>query len=233
LGTATLDGRELKLIQNGNSEPSLALHIGDSNLVLQIQPKPESKGLRSDAPLQAKSIALPDGASGASVTFTLDDGEGGARSVLLLLFRSGEKEKWALAREWVAESAALGELGFKRESQELETKDGQVIRHFKSLAVEGLAHKMDCGCVACQSRTTEITEDETLTWSSEKHSFETTLRQKWYTAQPNENLMAIARKALGDARLMQLIIKLNPQLKDAPPLKGGEKILVEREEKKK
>jgi hypothetical protein len=236
IATAKLDAQEIKLFQSEDSgDQSLTLRIADqAPLALATHAKAEGKGLRADPPFQAKPFALPGGVSGSWVSFGLDDGNGSARAVTVLLVRVSDKENWSLAREWVAESGALGELGFKRESQEFDNKDERtLIRHFKSLAVEGLAHRMDCGCIACQSRATEITEDETLEWNAQTHSFDRLLRQKWYTAQPGENLFTVARKALGDARMMQLIIKLSPELKDAPPFKGGEKILIEREEKKK
>jgi hypothetical protein len=233
LSKATLDGQELKLIQQDDSaESAVSLRIGGANIALSTRAKAGGKGLRPDQPLKAEPVEIHENVRGATVRFGLDDGEGGVRAVLALLVQPKDKE-WTLVREWAAESGAVGELGFKRETQDLENKEGGIfVHHFKGVTVEGLTHKMDCGCVACQSRTSEFSEDETLQWSASK-AMERTLLEKWYTAQPGENTMVVARKALGDARLMPLIIKLNPELKDAAAFKGGEKILVERDPKRK
>jgi hypothetical protein len=230
LGGTALDGVDLELTESADAKLHVTIHVGTPFSVdLETQAWPDGKALRADQPLSAKLFPLPGGSSGAWINFGLDDGSGGVRSVAVLLARAAPAANWAVVREWTADSVALGDMGFKREKQSFTAEAGRVERLLRSVSVEGIAHKLDCGCTACQSRSTEIEESEVLTWNASALKFDVQKHEKWYIAQPGENLMAAVRKALGDARRVSWVAKLNDGIQDGTVFKGGEKILVSRE----
>ena len=229
LGQALVTDTQLQLRQLADN--SLALKLGAANdIALSTSGFAEGKGLRDDQPLTTEALQLPGGAQALWVRFGLDDGAGGVRAVAVLLSR-GASSAWTMSREWTASSGALGELGFKRETQKfLADATGAITRTFRNLSVEGVLHKLDCGCSACQSRTTEIEESEVVRWNPATRAFDSIQHEKWYIAQAGENLMVAVRKALGDARLINRVAKLNPELKDAAIFTGGEHVLVLRDQ---
>ena len=231
--TGTLDGAAVEL--NAATDAKLSVTIAPlkgaaaDTLALQTPGFSDGAGVRADQPVSVNVFLLGKGASGAWLTFGLDDCNGGSRAVAVLLSRADAASKWVVAREWAADTTALGELGFKREKQTITTADGRIERTLHSLSVEGIAHKLDCGCTACQSRSTELDETETLAWNAASRTFDVQKHEQWYVAQPGENLMAAVRKALGDARRVAHVAKLNPEIPDGAVFKGGERILVLRE----
>jgi hypothetical protein len=237
LARTKLDGAEIQLLQSADARLALKIANTPEPLALATAPWTDGKGLRADQPLAAEAFALPpepqgaQAAQAACVRFGLDDNNGGVRSVAALLTRVSKSAPWTLAREWSADSVALGELGFKREKLSVSADaSGAVTRSLKSVNVEGIAHKLDCGCTACQSRTTDTEESETLQWNPATHAYDSVRNEKWYSAQPGENIMTAVRKSLGDARLVNRVARLNPQIKDGTTFAGGEKVLVLREE---
>lgn len=209
----------LKLI--ADSKPLVALPLKTESLA-------HSKGLRQDSPLQIVNFPLAADGQAAWAIFTIDDQNGAARAVSVLLIQS--EKGWIVAREWTADSAPMGEMGYKREKQIFSApKPGTLSRNLHNLTVEGIVHKLDCGCTACQSRTIETSEDETYIWNASTATLDRTLYEKRYIVQIGEGLMSVARKALGDARLLARIYRLNPALKSETVLKEGQGILVERQ----
>jgi hypothetical protein len=202
LGKTTLDGVSLELGESADAKLNVTVQASAPySIALETKAWPEGKGIRPDQPFSAKMFSLSDGASGAWLNFGLDDGSGGVRCVAVLLARPDPTARWVLVRDWAADSVALGEMGYKREKQAFTTEAGRIERTFHSLGVEGIAHKLDCGCTACQSRCTEIEESEALMWNGSSRKFALQKHEKWYIAQPGENLMTAVRKALGEARL--------------------------------
>ena len=240
LARTMLDGAEIQLLRSADAKLTLKIATTPEPLSLATAPWTDGKGLRADQLLAAEIFALPAEAQGAQaaqaaqglwVRFGLDDGNGGVRSVAALLTRVSKSAPWTLAHEWSADSVALGELGFKREKLSVSADpSGAVTRTHTSVSVEGVAHKLDCGCTACQSRTTAIDETELLQWNPATHAYDAVRHEKWYIAQPGENIMTAVRKSLGDARLITRVARLNPQIKDGTTFAGGEKVLVLREE---
>ena len=229
LGHAALNDVQIQLRQLKSD--ALALDAGPAaGIALATPGFSDGKGLRDDQPLTTEAIQLPGGAQAMWVRFGLDDGAGGVRAVAVLLSRATSSAAWTVSREWSADSGALGELGFKRESQKfLADAAGTITRKFKNLRVEGVLHKLDCGCSACQSRTTDIEESDVIRWNPATRAFDTVQHEKWYVAQTGENLMVAVRKALGDARLINRVARLNPDIKDAATFSGGERVLVQRD----
>lgn len=244
LGTVALadSSTRIELLESeagGDARPTrLKLKIasaeGGAAIELATPGFPAGKGLRADRPLHALALELGAGGTGTGesrplgtlVTFALDDGEGSTRAVAAAIVKSADK--WVLANEWSVDSAAEGAMSYKRETQSFAGgKPGTLTRQTHRLSVEGMTDKLGCGCLVCQSRTLEISEDETYAWNAKSAAFERTRYEKHYVVQPGEGLMAVARKALGDARLMSRLVTLNPDLKSSTFLKEGRKLLVE------
>ncbi len=231
LGKGALDGVAVELTQVAEK---LQVSLASSPVqVFKLEStgwtNEQQEGLRKDQPLVCSVFELPGGASGCWITFGLDDGVGGLRAVAVLLSRSSSRATWAVAREWVADSVALGDMGFKREKQSFATDGGILTRTLRSLSVEGVAHKLDCGCTACSSRSSDTEETDVYAWNAAAGKFEPAKHEKYYIAQSGENLMAAVRKALGDARRVSHVAKLNPTIADGTVFKGGERVLVARD----
>jgi hypothetical protein len=161
------------------------------------------------------------------LTLGIVDTLGTVRSIGVLLLKNDGQ--WATGTEWSVDSGSLGELGFRREVQIFAANAaGTLQRQVKRMAVEGVQAKLDCGCLVCDARTTSLIEDETWQWKAESKAFERATLEKRYVVQPGEGLIAVARKALGDARLMSRIYRLNPELKEGAVLQPGQQILIER-----
>lgn len=233
IAKASIDGAPLELSQPSGTK--LRLVVGSAAPMPLETPGwgdgPEQDSLRKDQPLTVGTFALPNGATGAWVDFGLEDGAGGVRAVTVLLVRPSASAAWNVAHEWFADSIAIGEMGFRRERQSFAVADGRITRTLRSYAVEGVTHQLDCGCTACSSRATDIEENEVLLWNAATHTFELQKHDKWYMAQAGENLLAAVRKALGDARRVNRVAKLNPQILDGTTFKGGERVLVANEVK--
>jgi hypothetical protein len=184
--------------------------------------------IRKEEPLTVSTLELGGEARAAWLTFTLIDGRGRVRSVGALLLKKTKAAPWLLEKEWSAECGPLGELGFIRQKQTFASpKPGVLARQFHDTTVEGIAYTLDCGCPACASRTTEFKSDESFTWNAQSGTFERTHHEKRYVVQPGEGLMAVARKALGDARMLQKLYKMNPAIKPESMLKEKQEVIVE------
>ena len=199
-------------------------------LALKTERLPGTKGTRADMPFEAHVLAMPVGSQAFWIDFGVEDEPGATRAICVLLVKAGDTQpQWRIANEWSADCGPLGEMGFKRAKHSFSSsREGVLERQSRSLMVEGILHKLDCGCNACQSRTIEMTGNEVYTWDGSSHAFERTSYEKRYVVQPGEGLMSVARKALGDARLLARIYKLNPELKADGMLKEGQQIVVER-----
>jgi len=183
--------------------------------------------LKKDEPLSISEVVLDAKTRGVLVAFSLVDSRGHVRAIAALLKADGGS--FTVLHEWIADCQPLGEAGFIRQKQSFSAKAGVFVRQFKNARVEGVLYKLDCGCPACASKTTEYAEDETWTWNAAKRSIERTAYEKRYIVQPSEGLLSVARKAYGDARLMGRLYKLNPELKNATTLKEGQGVIVEKE----
>ena len=125
---------------------------------------------------------------------------------------------------------ARGEMGFTREKQSLAFDAKSVLtRQAHVTQSEGVVHKLDCGCLTCGSRLSETIEDETWSWNVAAGKLERASYERRYIVQTGENVLTVARKALGDARLIARIYKLNPEIKQDGVLQAGQKVLVERQ----
>jgi hypothetical protein len=185
--------------------------------------------IRKEEPLTVSTLELSGEARAAWLTFTLIDGRGRVRSIGALLVKKTKASPWSLEKEWSADCGPLGELGFIRQKQTfVSPKPSVLARQFHDTTVEGIAYTLDCGCPACASRTTEFKSDESFTWNAQSGTFERTHYEKRYVVQPGEGLMAVARKALGDARMLQKLYKLNPTIKPESMLKEKQEVVVEK-----
>jgi len=234
LSTASAGQRVLGESLLAPGTPLQILDAADSGIVVSIQnwqqrlkssQLPATKGMREQG-ITIIPVSLAEKPIAWCVTFALDDSSGGSRSIAILISRQSGAFK--LENEWSLDTEALGELGYSRRTQSFSTEVGTLLRKTKLLTVEGIIDKQDCGCLVCQSRTMELREEETYAWNVETRSFQRTLYEKRYVAQPGEGVMAVARKALGDARLIAKLSRLNPELKPGSGLKEGQLILVER-----
>jgi len=180
-----------------------------------------------DGPLQWLPVVVPN-AEAACASFGVDDGQGQARFVGVLLAKT-TGAKWRIVTEWLAECGPLDELSFKREKQNFTTPAaGSLLRSARKYKSEGHTFKLDCGCNVCQSATFDYMENETWNWSPTSATFERKNFERAYIVQYGEGLMAVARKALGDARLMSRLYRLNPEIKPGGMLKEGQQIVFER-----
>jgi hypothetical protein len=214
-------------VQLHASEVQLKLQIaGSLPTLLKTQSVAEIQGLHPDQPIMAQTFSVGK-IPACILTFGIVDTLGTVHSIGVALVKSNGV--WVAATEWSIESGSLGELGFRREIQKFAANAaGTLQRKVTRMAVEGVQAKLDCGCLVCDSRTTALIEDETWQWKAESKSFERATLEKRYVVQPGEGLIAVARKALGDARLMSRIYRLNPELKEGAVLQPGQQILVER-----
>jgi hypothetical protein len=174
-------------------------------------------------------IAIPDSKTQAAcVSFGLDSGRGEARFIGALLVKPAGGA-WGVAREWLAECGPIDEISFKREKQSFSSPaDGVLLRKAKKYKSEGHTFKLDCGCQVCQSATFEYTETETWQWSTEASAFKRASFVRAYIVQYGEGLMGVARKALGDARLMSKLYRLNSDIKPGGMLREGQEVVFER-----
>ena len=216
------------------AKPRLLLKVGPdasaSRVALSVSGLQDDQALRKEEPLMAANVRMSSGAA-MIVSFTLIDGRGHVRCVCAILVQD-KAGHWAVSKEWLADCAPLGEMGFIRQKQTLSAlKEGTVTRRVQDTTVEGVAYTLDCGCPACASRTTDFQIDETYTFNPASGTFERSAFEKRYVVQPGEGLMAVARKALGDARMLARLYKLNPDIKPESMLKEGQKVVVEREGK--
>lgn len=180
-----------------------------------------------DGAFQWLPVVIPN-AEAACASFGVDDGQGQARFVGVLLSRTSGA-KWRIATEWLAECGPLGEFSFKREKQSFTTPlAGSLQRSARKYKSEGHTFKLDCGCNVCQSATFEYMENETWNWNATSGTFERKSFERAYIVQYGEGLMAVARKALGDARLMSRLYRMNPEIKAGGLLKEGQQIIFER-----
>jgi hypothetical protein len=183
--------------------------------------------LHAEGALKRVPVQL-DGAEAICVSFGLDDGQGQARFIAALLVKFPGSE-WKVAHEWLAECGPLGELSFKREKQDFTSpQPGTLLRKARKYKSEGHTFKLDCGCNVCQSATFDYNENETWVWNAQKKQFERTLMERAYIVQYGEGLMGVARKALGDARLMARLYRMNPDIKPGGVLKEGQAVVFER-----
>lgn len=183
--------------------------------------------LHPDGPLRWMTVPVNGGES-VCASFGVDDGLGQARFVGVLLARA-PKAKWRIVTEWLAECGPLGELSFKREKQNFSTPAaGTLLRSARKYKSEGHTFKLDCGCNVCQSATFDYMENETWIWNAVSTTFERKSFERAYIVQYGEGLMAVARKALGDARLMSRLYRMNPDIKPGGMLKEGQQIVFER-----
>ncbi|HYG75435.1 MAG TPA: LysM domain-containing protein [Planctomycetota bacterium] len=205
----------------------LSLRVEKNTLALNTENLPDGNALQPDQPLSVMAVDLSS-ARALTVTFGISDGRGRVRSVGVLLAEGGGT--WKVASEWSVECGPLGELGFQREKQSFASAAPDTLtRQTKRTHVEGVVDKLDCGCLICGDRTTETIEDERFVWKPQTGTLERVSYEKRYVVQPGEGFLAIARKALGDARLLARIQRLNPDLKPASVLQPGQKILVAKE----
>lgn len=183
--------------------------------------------LHPDGPLRWLPVVV-EGGEAACASFGVDDGLGQARFVGVLLVRA-PKAKWRIVTEWLAECGPLGEMSFKREKQNFTTPAaGTLLRSARKYKSEGHTFKLDCGCNVCQSATFDYMENETWVWNAGITTFERKKFERAYIVQYGEGLMAVARKALGDARLMSRLYRMNPDIKPGGMLKEGQQIVFER-----
>jgi len=183
--------------------------------------------LHQDGPLRWLPVKIEGGES-ACASFGVDDGLGQARFIAVLLARA-PKAKWRVVTEWLAECGPLDELSFKREKQNFTSPAaGTLLRSARKYKSEGHTFKLDCGCNVCQSATFDYMENETWVWNATGATFERKNFERAYIVQYGEGLMAVARKALGDARLMSRLYRMNPSIKPGGILKEGQHIVFER-----
>jgi hypothetical protein len=208
-----------------NESLSLALTIGQTSITLPSEGFKPDSALNPDMPLLATAGTLGE-IPALSISFGMNDGAGLTRSFALVLVK--DSSGWSTAKIWTADSAARGELGFTREKQSLAFDAKSLTRQLRIAQSEGVVHKLDCGCLTCGSRLSETIEDEMWTWNEAAKKVERSSYERRYIVQPGENMLTVARKALGDARLIARIYKLNPEIKQDATLQAGQKILVEK-----
>lgn len=207
------------------SDAGLTISIKNWQQRLKTTQLPGTKAMRSPG-VSLTPITLSDKPVAWCITFALDDSTGGSRSIAVLI--SQHDDAYRVENEWSLDTVAVGEMGYSRKTQSFTGADGMLSRSTKLLTVEGIVDEQDCGCLVCHSRTIELREEETYAWNAASKTFQRTLYEKRYVAQPGEGVMAVARKALGDARLMTKLARLNPELKPGSGLKEGQLLLVER-----
>jgi hypothetical protein len=207
-----------------NESLSLALKVGQTSIALPAEGFKPDSALNPDMPLLATAGTLGE-IPALSISFGMNDGAGLTRSFALVLIK--DAAGWRTAKIWTADSAARGELGFAREKQSLAFDAKALTRQLRIAQSEGVVHKLDCGCLTCGSRLSETIEDETWNWNDAEKKLERSSYERRYIVQPGENMLTVARKALGDARLIARIYKLNPEIKQDATLQAGQKILVE------
>lgn len=216
------------LLDGGSAEsPALTLKVGASSLQIQTEFLKTVESVHPEMPLQSQTGTLGE-IQAVCVNFGLIGAAGNIRSYAIVFIQ--EAGAWHMSKMWTADCAQLGELGFTREKQSIAfDAKGAFTRQARSTRMEGVEHKLDCGCLTCDSRTTEIVEDEKWIWNAESKKIERANYERRYIVQAGEGVLTIARKALGDARLMARIYKLNPELKQQSVLQAGQKILVEKQ----
>lgn len=206
---------------------SLSLKVGETTLPIQSEGFKSNAALHPDMPLQAQSGALGE-VPALWVSFGMNDGAGSTRSFAIVFIQ--DATAWRAVKQWTADCAARGELGFTREKQSLafDAASG-FVRQLRVTQSEGVVHKLDCGCLTCDSRLSETIENEKWIWNAAAGKLERSSYERRYIVQSGENMLTVARKALGDARLLARIYKLNPDIKQESALQPGQKILVERQ----
>jgi len=225
LGSATSGDAAVSVIAEAASK--LSLRILKSTLALKTENLIGGETLQPDQPLTLTALNVSSGRA-LALTFGISDGRGRVRSIGALV-TSAQGTEWSLASEWSVDCEPLGELGFKREKQAFTSSAADTLtRQTQRTLAEGVVDKLDCGCLVCGSRTIETLESEQFSWNPQSRVLERTSYEKRYVVQPGEGIMAVARKALGDARLLARINRLNPELKPGSVLQPGQKILVEK-----
>ncbi len=216
----------VQLIGNSASDTlALSLKVGGATLPIQSEGFKGNATLHPDMPLLAEA-----GVQGETpmlcVSFGMNDGNGSVRSFAIVFIQ--DAAAWRAVKTWTADSVGRGELGFTREKQSLAFDAKTALtRQARVTHSDGVVHKMICGCLTCDLQLSETIEDERWIWNSAAGKLERSAYERRYIVQAGENILSVARKALGDARLMARIYRLNPELKQTEALQPGQKILVE------
>ena len=220
LTTATLDdSSDVSLISSGET---LSLSIRGAGSESRIQNLKSKIQTKSQVTVSQSKIQNPKSKI-ELLSFELSAG-----SISVLLVR--QSATWSVAGEWSVERHDDGDAGSKNETQKWTIDNGDVKREVHRFNVEGIEYTLPCGCCkAIQTRTIETVEETNFTWSDAKQTLEQQSFKKWYVVQYGEGLFSVARKALGDARLMGKVLVLNPELKLDAVLTTGQKILIEKE----
>jgi hypothetical protein len=225
LAVADIDPSTRVSINQSDDHLTLSFPARTAQVAIILASKPFVEGTISALP----NVEALKNSSAVMLSFDLTASPGSSRSVSVLLARSRENV-WSLTGEWSVERCDSGDSGSKNEIQHWTIAEGTLRRSVHRQNVEGIEYTLPCGCCkAIQTRTMETAEEEIFSWNDSKQTLERKAFKRWYLVQPGEGMFSVARKALGDARLMAKIVALNPELKRDTMLSAGQKVLVEKE----
>jgi hypothetical protein len=213
----------LVALQSGRPTESSLLAIGDPLNLRFGNAASQSKIQNLKSKIESvQAISEKPGGRAVLASFTTVNG-----SISVLL--AEHKDGWTVDGEWSVERRDNGDAGSKNETQRWTIENGIVRRDVHRMNVEGIEYTLPCGCCkAIQTRTIETVEQTRFAWNAGSLTLEQQSFAKMYVVQPGEGLFSVARKALGDARLIGKILALNPELKRDAQLSAGQKIIVER-----
>ena len=226
----TLEHETLELLQRTDSV--LALSIASTatqrrefTLAARAQNTAVVK-IAAPLKLSARQV-LPGGGAQIALTFVLQDNAADAREVCVWLRQAAGG--WVLCCEWSVERFKHEERGEKNETQTVAfAEDGAIKHSVKRENVEGIETTCGqaCKCKIWQTRTVFSDEEELLEWNEASRKVAGRSFRKWYVAQPEENVLSIARK-LGLENFTALYY-LNPGLQRLDKLPDGCRLLVEK-----
>lgn len=226
----TVGHQTLTLLQNADAALKLSLEPPSARrqeftLKTQVQ---AAAGARLAAPLKlAARQMLAGGGEQIALIFELQDNAAETCEVSVWLRRTAGV--WALCGEWRVERFNQEERGEKNETQNVAfAADGAFQRGVKRENVEGIETNCGqaCKCKIWQTRTVFSDEEEVLEWNDAGRKAVVRSFRKWYIAQPEENVLSIARK-LGLENFTALYY-LNPGLQRLDKLPDGCRLLVEK-----